>query len=379
MDPRAFRQWSPPTVIGGRAVAGILSKADPPGFHMPSVRRDKASQAMSGTSMPTVGVSDAPKPKTPTSSQPSLFQKPSPGSKMPSVSAQSAGMASPPSPTQQKQQVQAHRPIEKPGSPQLEMFAQHGAKKQAEAGHVPGEHGQVEMRFGGAFDSRSKSPPKPPKVETIGQHSDRMAKENAQWDQKIGQAKTREQISDLKAKTADLRDKTAQIKDKQAQQKQIASNYASASPDQRKMLDQGGLRPKPEDMPSPPSAGGTGTPAKPSGLSGAKPTVAPQGPKAAGPNVLGNLGFGYGIGSNVGAMGGPAAATSMIAHRGAAVAHGAMQPQGTQVRDSGRLQREAYQQRAEMLRRTPITSATKALQAFNALTPPVRGATRTFQ
>lgn len=418
MDPRAFRQWSPPTILGGRAIAGLLSKAEEKtSFSMPSVRTS-APVAMHGSSMPTVS---APKSSP---AQPSLHKPSAPGSQMPTVSApKGSGLVPKPSASQQKQQVRANRPVEKPGSKQTEMFAMHGAKQQAAAGKT-GQHGQTEMSFGGAFESRSKKPPATPKFETIGQHEDRTAKENQAWDTKIKQAKAG-------AAQADARQKWEQGQRTQHQQglktaQDMSSTYAGAGSGGKKMMEAAGIAPRantPSGRREPsklqqaagavsnvantltsPVRGavskvvggakravqavrGAGNPVgQETGSSGGGATVATRpasGPQSriAGPNIAGNTGFGMAVGQTSGDVGGPAAATSMGYQRLAGAAHGITNAPSRQ--DAGRMQREAYQQRAEMVRRMPTPEATqsaiKALRVFNAMTPAVRAGTRTFQ
>lgn len=151
--------------------------------------------------------------------------------------------------------------------------------------------------------------------------------------------------------------------------------HGGATPQQKKMLEAGGVKAT--------SGWGKLTPQQQKMMDAADPKKEdeqkPEGGKpekprepGKGPNILGHFGTGY----QIGLQADPAATVSLVGHRAAAAAHGALSP--PTPHEQARMQREGYQQRAEMLRQG-ARSAQSSLQRSLAssagrpsMSPPVR-------
>ena len=201
------------------------------------------------------------------------------------------------------------------------------------------------------------------KIETVSSGStpkSTMTADELQWNAAISSAKQREgKVAQNEAESRPLDFKPGTTQKPASSQKPLVSRPETApmSSQQNKMMAaaDGGSK-KGEGKPS---AGGTQEGARKPGR---------------GPNVLGSFGTGY----QIGIQGDPAATVSLVGHRAAGAAHGLLSP--STDHEQGRMQREAYQQRAEMLRQSSQQSQSSMQRSLSISarpdTPPVRSGLR---
>lgn len=414
-SPIKFHQWEPPTRLGGLAIAGIVAKSgdfdcllkkatayrkkpgefsgERPLYTAPSIKRfgekpkypiveshdqgiliGKPKGQRSEVDTGTVSIGSPPKEKKQKTVPKSRFEMPEahyePKTDMPTVSIGS--------PT-----VGYHKTQKAVGESSVNIG--HGGpgvgsvatkeKPKASLGDIL----NPSVKPKPSFDQKRPKQPSTSgfKMPSIGSKdlspgktilsSPKMMAEGAQWDAAIKQAKT----------------KAA------AQQRET---WESSNPKQQKMLQAAGMKPQKVTAETPErftgkqakmlAAGGVGT-------TGSKKTGfelgegSPKGPDAGGgeskpakpekkapistlgPNILGNYGTGYAIGQQAAQMAGPATTVAIGTHRLAGAAHGLMAPPSPH--ESARMQREAYQQRAEQIRRLPAPSPESSQSALKAL------------
>jgi len=212
--------------------------------------------------------------------------------------------------------------------------------------------------------------------------------EDVEWGSKISAAKQKlatAQENEARSRPLDFKPRAQEggpAPQTPTQEAQAATAaHEGATPEQKKMLAAGGVVPPkatPESGPLTPqqqklmeAADGGGKP----GEGDQKPGETKKKKPGKGPNILGNFGTGY----QIGVQNDPSATVSLLGHRAAAWAHGALAPSTPQ--EQARMQREAYQQRAEMLRQNSQQTQSamqRSLAARVAVSemPPVRSGLR---
>ena len=207
--------------------------------------------------------------------------------------------------------------------------------------------------------------------------------EQAEWEKTIKQAKTREAGKERQAYAEASPQQQKMLKRAGMRPGKVTAETPEAfTPKQAKMLEAGGVAvegsgSKREGFRLAEGEGkgpgtGTGEGKGPDAGGGKTAVIKPEESKKkhawteiAGPNVLGNYGTGFAIGQQAATEAGPMTTTAIGTHRLAGAAHGLMTPPTRH--EQARMDREAYQQRAEMIRRTPAPSPQSAMKSHQIL------------
>jgi len=407
MNPICFRQWSPPTVVGGKAIGGISSllqiqKATPiigASEERPpvSIIHPSAPQATGGsilnpsaaTTKPSGSIitpGAAPKPAAklaaPKTGGPLITPGPAPrpaaklvtpGGKpaeLPSFGPGSAGYRPPTKSPHEGPalELQSRKPgltTYGAGAPVTRVMPSHlgretmmaSPKKESVKLEVPGAtpRPEAEIETPGLKPAAGGPlivPSAKPELSVAGRQKEIIGEGVSA----ITQGSGAERTAAMKRAGAML---SHRQREREAEAPSPAAGAANPAMSLTPPATAGGTLPPPPEGAAARGKTGRSNPSQPSqaaagagvggGRTGAAPQLSARAKRAMGPNILGNFGTGYQIGLQGGTLGGGAATAAMLAHKVMGAAHGVASHPSPQER--GRSDRDAYQQRAEMLRR----------------------------